>query len=103
MICAHQIACEQQGSQACARCTGYVQGSQACANCRPAGCRANFRALTLIVSISGLAAFNALYVPLKLEQAVHRHPRSTALLAAAQAPDWPSSLNSTSAGTQPKA
>lgn len=81
----------------------HVQGSQACAKCRPIACRANFRALTLIVSISGLAAFNALYVPLKLEQAVHSHPRSTALLAAARAPDWPANLNSTSAGKQPQA
>lgn len=54
--------------------------------------------LSLIVSISGLAAFNAMYVPLRLEQAIHSHPRSTALLAAAQAPGWPASLNGTAAG-----
>lgn len=54
--------------------------------------------LSLIVSISGLAAFNAMYVPLRLEQAIHSHPRSTALLAAAQAPNWPANLNATSAG-----
>ena len=67
-------------------------------SCSLLNCRANFRVLSLIVSISGLAAFNAMYVPLRLEQAIHSHPRSTALLAAARAPDWPATLNTTSAG-----
>ncbi len=50
--------------------------------------RANFRVLTLIVGISALAAFNALYVPLHLERVVHTHPRSIALLDAANADGW---------------
>ena len=56
----------------------------------------------LVVGISGLAAFNALYVPLYLEGVIHTHPRSTALLEAAKAGDWLASHNSTAAsGTQP--
>ena len=46
------------------------------------------RVLTLIVGISALAACNALYVPLRLEQVIHAHPRSTALLEAAAADGW---------------
>ena len=53
--------------------------------------------------MSGLAAFNAMYVPLHLEQVIHSNPRSTALLIAAQASDWPSNLNTTSAGKQSEA
>ncbi|KAL3145404.1 hypothetical protein ABBQ38_001651 [Trebouxia sp. C0009 RCD-2024] len=62
--------------------------------------RANFRVLTLIVSILGLAAFNAMYVPLHLEQVIHSHPRSIALLAVAREADWVTNLNSTHAGGQ---
>lgn len=51
-------------------------------------CRANFRVLALIVGISALAACNALYVPLRLEQVIHTHPRSAALLEAAAADGW---------------
>ena len=54
------------------------------------------RVLTLIVSISGLAAFNALYVPLHLEQVIHSHPRSTALLQAAKADGWSAAFFNTS-------
>lgn len=79
-------------------CVNMSAGAQAFSQVQPVTCRANFRVLSLIVSISGLAAFNAMYVPLRLEQAIHIHPRSTALLAAAQAPDWPATLNTTSAG-----
>ena len=43
-----------------------------------------------------------MYVPLRLEQAIHSHPRRNALLAAAQAPDWPANLNGTSAGESSK-
>ena len=52
------------------------------------GCRANFRVLSLLVGISALAACNALYVPLRLEQVIHTHPRSSALLQAAEADGW---------------
>ena len=51
-------------------------------------CRANFRVLTLLVGISAFAACNALYVPLRLEQVIHTHPRSVALLQAAEADGW---------------
>lgn len=51
-------------------------------------CRANFRVLTLLVGISALAACNALYVPLRLEQVIHTHPRSISLLQAAEADGW---------------
>lgn len=54
----------------------------------PHGCRANFRVLSLLVGISALAACNALYVPLRLEQVIHTHPRSRALLQAAEADGW---------------
>lgn len=62
--------------------------------------RANFRVLTLIVSILGLAAFNAMYVPLHLERVIYTHPRSIALLAATREADWVTNLNSTHAGGQ---
>lgn len=73
--------------------TAADAAAQAISQLQPLACRANFRVLSLIVSISGLAAFNAMYVPLRLEQAIHSHPRRNALLAAAQAPDWPANLN----------
>ncbi|DBA86614.1 TPA: hypothetical protein ACH3X1_005082 [Trebouxia sp. C0004] len=57
--------------------------------------RANFRVLALIVGISSLAAFNALYVPLHLERVIHTHPRSIGLLRAAQATGWQLGVNST--------
>ena len=44
--------------------------------------------LTLLVGISALAACNALYVPLRLEQVIHTHPRSIALLHVAEADGW---------------
>ena len=78
--------------------TAAAAAAQAISQLQPLACRANFRVLSLIVSISGLAAFNAMYVPLRLEQAIDSHPRRNALLAAAQAPDWPANLNGTSAG-----
>ncbi|KAA6427331.1 MAG: hypothetical protein FRX49_01996 [Trebouxia sp. A1-2] len=57
--------------------------------------RANFRVLALIVGISSLAAFNALYVPLHLERVVHTHPRSVGLLHAAKTTGWQLGVNST--------
>lgn len=64
-------------------------------------CRANFRVLTLIVGISALAAFNALYVPLHLERVIHTHPRSIALLDAARADGWLKDSNGSSSGQTP--
>ncbi len=61
-------------------------------------CRANFRVLALIVGISCLAAFNALYVPLHLERVIHTHPRSVGLLHAAKAAGWQLGANSTLPG-----
>lgn len=53
------------------------------------------RVLMLIVGISGLAAVNAMYVPLYLEQVIHTHPRSTALLQAAKPDGWFATLDGT--------
>lgn len=44
--------------------------------------------LALLVCVTALAACNALYVPLRLEHVIHTHPRSTALLEAAEADGW---------------
>ena len=54
--------------------------------------------LALIVGISSLAAFNALYVPLHLESVIHTHPRSVGLLRAAKATGWQLGANSTLRG-----
>ena len=54
--------------------------------------------LTLIVCVSALAAFNALFVPLYLERVIHTHPRSIALLEAAQADGWLTASNLPTSG-----
>ena len=56
--------------------------------------------LALIVGISCLAAFKALYVPLHLERVIHTHPRSVGLLHAAKATGWQLGANSTLPGDE---
>jgi hypothetical protein len=46
-------------------------------------CRANFRVLLVVVGIAALAAFNALFVPLRLEHQIIAHPRTSIILGVA--------------------
>lgn len=44
-------------------------------------CRANLRILAVVVGIAGLAAYNALHVPLRLESQIGFHPHTSTMLA----------------------
>ena len=46
--------------------------------------RANLRMLVMILAVMGLASFNAMYVPLRLEGQIFKHERAGPMLAAAQ-------------------
>ena len=46
--------------------------------------RANLRMLVMILAVMGLASFNAMYVPLRLEGQIFKHERAGPIIAAAQ-------------------
>ena len=61
-----------------------VQSSVSILNACWTPCRANLRMLVMILAVMGLASFNAMYVPLRLEGQIFKHERAGPIIAAAQ-------------------